>query len=900
MTIELTADPPIVSGHHPGSSLLASKFAVPAAPPFMVARPALQARVTEAVRNPVTLVTGLPGSGKTQLLASWVRDRVVDWPVVWITLEDGDEQASTFWTYVVEGLRRAGVPVPVLAPAAPGAAASRSALGRLAAAIEEHPSPVVLVLDGVSQLPGRSWADELDFLITHATKLRTVLTGRWDPPLPLYRYRLAGQLQTFRTADLAFTVAEAGRLMRMHGVVLGERNLAALFEHTEGWAAGLRFCACVLQGSGDAERLVSTISGGESAIAEYFIGEVLRLQPPQVRRFLLETSVLGTFTPELAAAVTTCPDAHRVLATLTRENAFIQPVAEGSTMYRYHRLFAELLRAQLAWSEPELVAVLHLRAAEWLAENGETVEAVGHAVTAGDWGRAAGMVIEDYAVGRLIIEGSAGRLGGLFASLPEHLDLPEAVMIRAAIAYGDGRPEEAAAQLAYAGKLLSILGSDCADGLTVTCFLLRILLLADGPDAAQVAQLLPVADKFLAVAPVDRLARHPELRALLLAAEGMAHSGTGAVDAAASVLAEAAGAVPVGSETLKIVCLDHLAVIEAYRGHLGRAEAAAREALDLAGQCGLKRSSPGPGPRRWPAAAEVVLAWVALERYDVEVADRHLRAAHQLCREDVGGLAGAAYRIVKARRLQTRGELRMAMEILRDGAVDGATTPPWLDRELVLSRVSMSIGTGQPDEAAVRLLDGFPDPQAPELRIVRAALLLLRDEARAAFEIARTVADTTGVAVPVALNAWLLLAMIAAGQDDAPGAREALRRALRVAAPESHRRPFHQVRGRLRRVLRDDEQVALHNGPAVSEVEPGRRATPGEPAATEPILVEALSKRELDVLRGMADMLPTEEIAATMYVSVNTVKTHVRNILRKLSAARRNEAVRRARALNLI
>ncbi|GAA3383627.1 LuxR C-terminal-related transcriptional regulator [Cryptosporangium minutisporangium] len=906
VTTELIANPPVASGDqpasedHPDSSLLASKFAIPAAPPFMVSRPALLARVTEAVRGPVTLVTGLPGSGKTQLLASWVRNRVVDWPIAWITLEDGDEHASTFWTYVMEGLRRAGVPVPLLTPAAPGAAVSRPTLGRLAAAIEEHPSPVVLVLDGVSQLPGRDWADGLDFLLTHTPKLRLVLTGRWDPPLPLYRYRLAGELQALRTADLAFTAAEAGRLMELHGVMLGKRELDALLEHTEGWAAGIRFCACVLQGSGDAERLVSTISGGESTIAEYFIGEVLRLQSPLVRQFLLETSVLDTFTPELAAAVTERPDAHRMLATLSRENAFIQPVAEGSDVYRYHRLFAELLRAQLAWTEPEQVAVLHARAAEWLAENGELVEAVGHAIRAGDWSRAAAMLIEGYAVGRLLIEGSAGRLGGLFAEMPDHLEHAEAVMIRAALAYGDGRPAHAAEQLAYAGDLLSAGGSDSADGLTLTCFVLQILLLADGTDAAQVGELLPVVDAFLGITPKHLLARHPELRALRLAAEGRALSGTGAVDAAADVLGAAAAAVPIGSESLKISCLGHLALIEAYRGHLSRAESAALQALDLAGQCGLRGLDLG----RWPAAAEVALAWVALERYDIDAADRHLRAAQPLCQSDADALPAAAYALVRARRLQTRGDVRTAMDVLRAGVESGLTPPTWLGREIVLSRVGMSIAVGHPDEPAVESFDRFPDPHAPEVEVVRAALLLLRGERRQAHEIARTVADAAGVSVPVSLDAWLLLATIAASQDDAPGAREAVRRAMRVAGPESYRRPFHQVWGGLRRVLRDDERLILGNRPLGTEPTPSRLA-PADPARTdpanaEPMIVEALSKRELDVLRGMAEMLPTEEIAATMYISVNTVKTHVRSILRKLSASRRNEAVRRARALNLI
>ncbi|MFC7528670.1 LuxR C-terminal-related transcriptional regulator [Actinoplanes sp. GCM10030250] len=886
MSIELITESPGESGYDPDSSLLNSKFAVPAAPPFMVARPALMDRVTEAVQGPVTVVTGLAGSGKTQLLASWVNSGAVDWPVAWITLEHGDEQPTTFWTYVMEGLRRAGVAVPPVL----GGTVTRAILGRLAAAIEEQSRPVVLVLDGASQLPGREWANGLEFLLSHVSRLRLVLTGRWDPPLPLYRYRLAGEFRELRTADLAFTPAEATLLMELHGVRLGEAELATLLEHTEGWAAGIRLCACALQGSTDAKRLVGTISGDESTIAEYFIGEVLRLQPPEVRRFLLETSVLDTFSPELAAVVTARPDAYRLLTTLTRENAFIQPL--GENLYRYHRLFAELLRAQLAWAEPEEMAALHGRAATWLAEHGRLLEAVGHAVQAGDWSAAAGMVVEDYAVGRLIVEGSAGRLGALFTRMPEHLELPEAVMIQAALAYGDGRREQAGERLAHAGKLLSVRGSTCGDGLTLAGFLVQVLLLADGPEPERVSELVAVADAFLSIAPSDKLARHPELRALLRAAEGMALSNSGAVDAAADVLADAAADVLPGCEVLRIDCLRRLALVEAYRGRLGRAETAARQALELAAEYGFGRDAK-------PGAAEVVLAWVALERYDIEAADRHLRAAQPLCGEGADGLSAVAYAVVRSRRLQTRGELRGAMNVLRSAGESAVwpAAPMWLAREATLGRARMLIAAGRLDDAA-ELLDGYPEPCPPDAAVVRAALSLARGDAAKAHEVARTVADAAGAPVPVALDAWLLLAMLAATAGDTTGAREALRRALRVAAVEGYKRPVHQVWGQLRRLLRDDDRLALQYGSLGAG--PGEPAAPGVPVVGEPVVVESLSKRELDVLKGMAAMQPTEEIAATLYVSVNTVKTHVRSILRKLSASRRNEAVRRARSLDLI
>ncbi|MDI6105246.1 LuxR C-terminal-related transcriptional regulator [Actinoplanes sp. NEAU-A12] len=872
---------PIEAFTDPDNSLLASKFVVPAAPPFMVARPALLDRVTEGVQAPVTLITGLAGSGKTQLLASWARSGAVNWPVAWITLEQGDEQVTTFWTYVSEGLRRAGVPVPVV----PGGVVTRAVLGRLAAAVADHPSPVVLILDGASQLPGRDWAAGLEYLLSHVDRLRVVLTGRWDPPLPLYRYRLAGQLHEMRTADLAFTLPEVDRLMRLHRVDLAEPELAAVLERTEGWAAGIRLCACALQGSADVRSLVGTISGDQSTIAEYFVGEVLRLQPPETRRFLLETSMLGTFSPELAAAVTANSAAPRMLAELTRVNAFVQPVGAGTGMYRYHQLFAELLRAQLAWSEPDEVTLLHQRAAMWLAARGHLTEAAGHAVRAGDWGGAAGMVIDDYAFGDLVIAGSTGRLGALFAQLPEHLEAPEAVLIRAGLAYGDGDHSRAAEQFTYAGKLLGARGGAFGDGLTLACLLMRLLLLPYGPEAEQVAQLAPAAKALLEGAPEHRLARHPELRMLLLAAEGLARSGSGSVDEAARALAEAAETALPGAEAVRLSCLEHLALLEAYRGRLGRAETIGRQAVELATRCGLGRD-------RWPATAEVALAWVALERYEIESADRHLRAAQPLCGPGVTGPAPTGFALVRARRLQTRGELRQAVDVLAAAGENSDGAPRWLTGEIRLNQARLLIAAGRVGEAG-ELLAGCPERATPDAAVTRAAVLLAQGQPAAAQEVARTVVDAAGVPAPVALDAWLLLAMLAAGREDAPGARESLRRALRVAAPESYRRPVHQVWSELRKLLRDDERLAWQYRSLGA-------ASEGGAAVTDPVVVERLSRRELDVLRGMAEMLPTEEIAASMYVSVNTVKTHVRSILRKLSASRRNEAVRRARSLHLI
>ena len=415
MTAELVVPAPISSppgaAATGGDPLLQSKFAIPEPPSFLVARPRLVERLARGVREPVTLVVGPAGAGKTQLVAAWAAGGVPGYSIGWITLEEEDKQSDSLWAYILEGLRRAGVRIAgSVEPPATSSAADRSFLVRLAAALAEHPAPVVLVLDGVSNVTGQQWATDLEFVLRHVGRmLRLVLVGRWDPPLPLHRYRLAGRLEEVRSQDLAFTAEETAELLALHRVALSREALAQLLQHTEGWAAGLRLFAMALEDAGDAESLVATITGNEATIAEYFVDEVLRIQPAHVRTFLLETSILEIFTPELAEAVTGRVDARRLLAGLCRQNAFVQPAGDGLTAYRCHRLFAELLRAQLGREAPERIPSLHRLAAAWFAAAGQINEAIGHAVAAGDAALAATILVEDHAIGRLLLEERGGR-----------------------------------------------------------------------------------------------------------------------------------------------------------------------------------------------------------------------------------------------------------------------------------------------------------------------------------------------------------------------------------------------------------------------------------------------------------------------------------------------------------
>lgn len=876
-------------------ALLESKFAIPEPPPFMVPRPRLARQLSPERPVPLTIVTGPAGSGKTQLVAAWATGGRVADHVAWVTLEDEDGSAGLLWIYIVEGLRRAGVPLASLDPL-PAASPSRSFLTRLAAELREQAESVVLILDGISARTDLRWAKDLEFVVRHAgSRFRLVLAGRFDPPMPLHRYRLAGKLVEIRSADLAFGRREAAALLAFHGIALSPPALTSLLEHTEGWAAGLRLFALALQGHQEADRLVDAISGDEASIAEYFTGEVLQAQPPQVRDFLLHTSVLDSFTPELALAVTGTPDAHRVLAELDHENAFVIRTGDHPATYRYHRLFTELLQAHLLSEEPDQVPKLHYRAASWFADHGQTAEAVVHAVKAGDWETASALAVADHAVGRLLLDGRTGRLGGHFHDMPEDVDTPPAAVVAAALAVAEGDTRRSAEHLA---RVPDVTTSAHDSALSLAGLLVEASLANADRDAGRGLRAAADAESLLADVPADHLALHPELRALVLTAKGTAQNWLGEVDAAAATFTDATAGSPAGCESPTIDSLCQLALIEAYRGRLGRAERMATEAIHLSEAAGSER----------PAAATVALAWVAVERYDMHAAGRHLSSAdhadhaNHADRAPSDGLAAAGYLLVKARRLQARGELRGAMKVLSDAEAasrDGAH-PSWLDREIRLGQARLLTVMGRPDDA-LALAGGLPDPTAEDAAVVTAAGLSARGEHDRASEALAPVTDAAGVRSPVAVDAELVRATIAGRVGDLAGAREALQRALRLAAPEGQRRAVHQVWAQLRRVLREDDTLAeqyraLGAGPAATRTP--RRGATADPA--EVLVVDPLSPREREVLVGMAEMLPTEEIAAGMYVSVNTVKTHIRSILRKLSASRRNEAVRRARSLGLI
>ena len=374
----------------------AAAFSMPAPPAGVVRRARLESLLDAGAQGPVTLVSAPAGTGKTVLVSSWAAGLGADRTVVWISLREATTGPGVFWDLVVTGLARQGVAVSPATPAGedPG---DPSYTTSIAEGILGHARPVVLVLDCDGVLAA-DVARRLDVLLHRAgDRLRVVLLSREDPLLPLHRYRLAGTLTELRMADLGFTRDEARAMLTGLGVDLSESAMDAMIGRTQGWAAGLRMAAMSLVHHADREEAARKLAGDTGTVAEYLLAEVLDTQPDGVRQMLLETSVVDVLRPGLATALAG-PHADRALSFLVHGNAFLEELSEGVGCYRYHDLFRQLLRAQLAYESPERWVELHEVAASWFAAHDLVGEAAKHAVLLEEWDVAARYVVDDLSV----------------------------------------------------------------------------------------------------------------------------------------------------------------------------------------------------------------------------------------------------------------------------------------------------------------------------------------------------------------------------------------------------------------------------------------------------------------------------------------------------------------------
>ncbi|HEY2299368.1 MAG TPA: LuxR C-terminal-related transcriptional regulator [Jatrophihabitans sp.] len=865
--------------------------------------------IDRGVQGPLTLVSAPAGTGKTVAVATWAASGRAPGPVVWLELGDVGIPMSGLWSALVKALRKSGVWVRQK-PADAIASMTPQAIGELGAEVAEFHDPVTVILDCDVDLPAEAAGALHRLLAAAAGGLRLVVLSRADPLLPLHRYRLAQSVLEVRTADLAFTTAEARELLLRRGVDLPGTVVESVNQRARGWAAGLLLAAMSMAGSRDPVRSAHELTGATGAVAEYLLAEVLDRQPPAVRDVLLRTSLVEIVQPGLLE-VLVGDRGRRALAVLSHGSAFVDEVATMPGWYRYHPLFRDLLFAQLNYETPELAARLRSAAADWYAENGLLDDAVRTAVAAGAWDAAARYVVEDLAVVALIDAGTSSPLRQVASSIPDDVDGVEASLVRAALAFARQQYSTCATHLQRAQERLGPGEADSSEPNALMLATLLMLLASKGSEPVATLRAATNTQKLLIDYPVDRVAARPELSRAVCGTRASAALALGWLEEASEAYESMTkGGIRNGSEHDYVDGIGHLALLAAWRGKIRRAVRLAHQALAV--RCEVQQRQDGAS-----AAAEVALGWIYGETQDLSRAQNHIAEAVERGAETSDVFVRVALALTRARIERADGNLSGARSALRaaleSGPEDasGDATPRWLaDRILV-------------EQARIEILDGRPARADDVLTDVRAsgyeAAELVRTEAR------MLAGRSAGTPDPPAALARQLTQDLTERIDkrlvesqrrlrsgEQAGAIDALDRALRLAAPEHIRRPFLDAPRDLRRLLRpgSGNLAARHTWLTNDRSSPAhqhfdgvaRHAKPPAGTATtaSPVLIEPLTAKETEVLGYLAQLLTTDEIAVAMYVSVNTIRTHVRNILRKLSASRRNEAIRRARELGIL
>src|SRR5580700_9359473 len=661
--------------------ILASKITVPDVPGFAVQRPRISELLAGGTRwNPLTVVTGPPGTGKTMALTLWAAAE--NRPVAWVALDRYDNRPESFWSYVVAALRRSGTVLPEAPPAGPQEQATDHVfLLWLVSALAGRDLPVILVLDDFHVLTDPRVLKGLDFVLRNVGPgLRVVVSSRADPPMRLHRYRLAGELAEIRAGDLAFNIAEAGLLLAQHRGTISSDSLECLMGRTEGWAAGLRLAAISMDTHPDPGQFVKELITEDSALTGYLVEEVLSTQPPEVQDILLSTSILEQVSGEAASELTGNEQARTILPALARANAFVQPLGGG--WYRYHTLFAEVLRLKLKRKHPDRVPLLHQRAARWYERNGQLADAVRHAARAGDWPLAASMVIDGLAIGE-IIEPSAGpSLAGEFGGMPpgHAWTEPAPHLVSAAVALSAGRHQSSIAALDAADGLLERLPADqeAADQEAagrLAAAMIRLAVSRRTGDLATAVAAADGAEALVSQVPGAGTARHRKVRARVLSGCGAVKLWSGHHDEAARILESGATAAAASGEAgERADCLGQLALVEALRGRLGHAATVAAQAT-AAGPTG-EQQPPAPHP-----SALVALAWVHLEHHELREARSRLTQADAALGVAPDRLIGAVAALAAAYGALAGPRPAVAAQVVARARC-GWSVPAWLDHRL--------------------------------------------------------------------------------------------------------------------------------------------------------------------------------------------------------------------------
>lgn len=913
------------SGKSLEDPLLATKLHIPPVRPNLVTRPRLIERLNEGARGKLTLISAQAGFGKTTLLSEWSFQCRL--PVMWVSLDEGDNDLTRFLAYFVATLEnlQSGISEDVLEPLrSPRPPPIESVLTMLINEVAEIPNDFALVLDDYHLIEAQPVHEALAFLLDHLPpQMHLVMASRIDPPLPLARLLARAHLTKLSVADLRFTPEEAvGFLNETMGLDLSTEDIAVLEERTEGWIAGLQLAALSMQGGEDIPGFIAAFTGNHRYILDYLAEEVLRKQPENVQGFLLRTAVLERLSGPLCDTVTGRNDGQAMLEKLERANLFLVSLDDERCWFRYHHLFSEFLIKTLLQTRPELVPELHRRACDWFEREGWAAEAVSHALAAGDSERAANLV---ESIARATLRrGELSKLRGWLEGLPEDLvcTRPRLCLFYAWYFLATGQLDDVEPYLSKAELELDA-GSDGRisapkEGSGELNEKYREILAEATTIRAAVAGLRGEASRAIDLArrATDLLTEGNQfLRCIITASQGFAHRVSGDVVAASQAFAECAAlSRSVGATYVALLAFKNLAELRMVQGRLRVAADVCQQALDLAAERG----------RRLPAAsaAHVGMGELLREWNQLDAATRHLEEGIELgekggnvdvvidgyvvlarTRYALGDEAGATDML--------QGAKRLAQQHSMDASV--ALVEAWQAR-LCVWQGNRWAAAHWLEEYGLSIEDELGYPREFE-HITLARVLIALDRYDEAIELSERLsrAAEAGGRMGRMVENLALEALAHRAGNDMPEALAALRQALTLAEPEGYVRTFADegapMASLLKQLLKTKGTQPLSAGHAVSPeytskllAALGQGATSSTEASalgTTGSLVELLSEREREVLRLLASGISNREIAAELFVSLDTVKTHLKHIYGKLGVRGRAHAAARARELNL-
>jgi LuxR family transcriptional regulator, maltose regulon positive regulatory protein len=883
-------------GRAPGAGTQGRPLTVASAAPRLIDRGDLLAALNRAAAGKVTIISAPAGSGKTSLLRTWADRPGQPHRLAVVQVRRDQQDAQQFWLALLSAVRQAAGAAGGNPPAGTPGFNGRAMVDRVLSDLAEARDGITLVIDDLQELNSpEALAQLTQLLVNLPPNAHAVLATRRDLRLRLHQLRLAGGLAEIRGADLRFTERETRELLDASGVALSEAGAAQLHQRTEGWAAGLRLAAISLAGHPDPERFVAEFSGSDRTVAEYLLAEMLERQPDDVQRLLLRTSLLDRVNGDLADQLAGYPGSERILLELEDANAFVVSLDPERTWFRYHHLFADLLRLELRRTRPEEVPVLHRRAAEWFIQHGQVSEAVRHTQAAGDWATAA-RLLADHAFS-LTLDGQAQTLEALLRAFPAGADHPELALVRAGGDLLEGRLDEGAAYLAVAETHAETTPWGHQRRRQMVVAALKLSLARRRGDLAGVIEQAKLLDSPPTGESDEDIALDSDLRAVALMNLGIVEAWSlGHPDAERHLQEGAALARNTGRPYLEVACLAQLGFASKIRP-FATTRRRCQEAIALADQHGW-----GAEPIVAPALITLggSLAWTG----EFGESERWLQRAAAALQTDTGPGITLLLHVARGTLQAGRGRHREALEEF--------STAEQLRSQLTGSHALASQVTGwmlatqarlgMPGEARASL-EALDDEQANSGEVIdgRAVICLAEgDPAGALGAVQEVLAGTAPVIGYVTVvEAHLLAGLAHRDLGDQRAANQAAERALALAEADRLVLPFAMTgSAELLQALPRHETAHAALLADILDVMHGSSA-----AATDqppPPSAEDLSPSELRVLRYLPTNLSRPEIAGELSVSVNTVNTHVRNIYAKLQARDRSSAVQRARELRLL